>query len=39
MAKGKKTLPTAFGIPVADDQNSMTAGSAGRSFGKPSFLL
>jgi len=26
MAKGKKTLTTAFGIPVADEQNSMTAG-------------
>ena len=26
MAKDKKTLTTAFGIPVADDQNSLTAG-------------
>ena len=29
MAKGKKTLTTAFGIPVADDQNSLTAGVRG----------
>jgi catalase len=29
MAKDKKTLTTAFGIPVADDQNSMTAGKRG----------
>jgi catalase len=29
MAKGKKTLTTAFGIPVSDDQNSMTAGKRG----------
>jgi catalase len=29
MAKDKKTLTTAFGIPVADDQNSMTAGERG----------
>ncbi|MDY0042277.1 MAG: catalase [Desulforhabdus sp.] len=29
MAQDKKTLTTAFGIPVADDQNSMTAGSRG----------
>jgi len=29
MAKEKKTLTTAFGIPVADDQNSLTAGERG----------
>ena len=29
MAKNKKTLTTAFGIPVADDQNSLTAGERG----------
>ncbi len=29
MKKGKKRLTTAFGIPVADDQNSMTAGDRG----------
>lgn len=29
MPKKKKTLTTAFGIPVADDQNSMTAGTRG----------
>lgn len=29
MEKKKKTLTTAFGIPVADDQNSMTAGRRG----------
>jgi len=29
MSKKKKTLTTAFGIPVADDQNSMTAGGRG----------
>lgn len=29
MAKDKKTLTTAFGIPVADDQNSLTAGERG----------
>ena len=29
MTKGKKTLTTAFGIPVGDDQNSMTAGKRG----------
>jgi catalase len=29
MEKGKKRLTTAFGIPVADDQNSMTAGDRG----------
>jgi catalase len=29
MPKKKKTLTTAFGIPVADDQNSMTAGARG----------
>jgi len=29
MAKRKKTLTTAFGIPVADDQNSQTAGERG----------
>jgi catalase len=29
MTKGKKTLTTAFGIPVADDQNSLTAGARG----------
>jgi len=29
MTKGKKTLTTAFGIPVSDDQNSMTAGKRG----------
>ncbi len=29
MAKDKKTLTTAFGIPVADDQNSLTAGARG----------
>jgi catalase len=29
MAKNKKTLTTAFGIPVADDQNSLTAGKRG----------
>jgi catalase len=29
MAKGKKRLTTAFGIPVADDQNSLTAGKRG----------
>ncbi|MFH1595495.1 MAG: catalase [Pseudomonadota bacterium] len=29
MAKNKKTLTTAFGIPVADDQNSLTAGGRG----------
>ena len=29
MAKGKKKLTTAFGIPVADDQNSLTAGARG----------
>ena len=26
MTKEKDTLTTAFGIPVADDQNSLTAG-------------
>jgi len=29
MAKNKKTLTTAFGIPVPDDQNSLTAGERG----------
>jgi catalase len=29
MTKEKKRLTTAFGIPVADDQNSMTAGKRG----------
>ena len=29
MAKNRKTLTTAFGIPVADDQNSLTAGARG----------
>lgn len=29
MKKGKKPLTTAFGIPVADDQNSLTAGARG----------
>jgi len=29
MSKKKKTLTTAFGIPVADDQNSLTAGERG----------
>jgi catalase len=29
MAENKKTLTTAFGIPVADDQNSLTAGGRG----------
>jgi len=29
MAEKKKTLTTAFGIPVADDQNSLTAGERG----------
>jgi catalase len=29
MSNDKKTLTTAFGIPVADDQNSMTAGERG----------
>lgn len=29
MAQEKKTLTTAFGIPVADDQNSLTAGERG----------
>ncbi len=29
MAKNKKTYTTAFGIPVADDQNSLTAGERG----------
>ena len=29
MKKGKKTLTTAFGIPVPDDQNSLTAGKRG----------
>ena len=29
MADKSKTLTTAFGIPVDDDQNSMTAGSRG----------
>ncbi len=29
MAKNKKTLTTALGIPVPDDQNSLTAGERG----------
>jgi catalase len=29
MAADKKILTTAFGIPVADDQNSLTAGERG----------
>ena len=29
MTKEKDTLTTAFGIPVADDQNSLTAGARG----------
>ncbi len=29
MSKKKKTLTTTFGIPVADDQNSLTAGERG----------
>jgi len=29
MAKGKKTLTTAFGTPVGDDLNSLTAGKGG----------
>jgi len=29
MSADKKTLTTAFGIPVADDQNSMTAEERG----------
>ena len=29
MKKKKKALTTAFGIPVADDQNSLTAGERG----------
>ena len=29
MAKGKKILTTAFGIPVGDDQNSLTGGERG----------
>jgi catalase len=29
MTKEKDTLTTAFGIPVADDQNSLTAGPRG----------
>ncbi|MBW2138684.1 MAG: catalase, partial [Deltaproteobacteria bacterium] len=29
MAKGEKTLTTAFGISVGDDQNSLTAGARG----------
>jgi hypothetical protein len=29
VGKENKTLTTAFGIPVADDQNSVTAGESG----------
>ncbi len=29
MAKNKKILTTAFGMPVGDDQNSLTAGNRG----------
>jgi catalase len=29
MTKEKDTLTTAFGIPVAEDQNSLTAGPRG----------
>ena len=30
MTKEKDTLTTVFGIPVADDQNSLTAGPGAR---------
>ncbi len=39
MAKGKKTLTTAFGQPVGDDQNSLTAGVRGPLLMQDAHLL
>jgi catalase len=39
MTKGKKTLTTAFGIPVADDQNSLSAGPRGPVLMQDAHLL
>ena len=39
MTKEKDTLTTAFGIPVADDQNSLTAGARGPVLMQDSHLL
>lgn len=39
MAKRKKPLTTAFGIPVGDDQNSMTAGPRGPVLMQDAHLL
>ena len=39
MSKSKKKLTTAFGIPVGDDQNSMTAGSRGPVLIQDAYLL
>jgi catalase len=39
MTKEKKTLTTAFGIPVADDQNSLTAGPRGPVLMQDAHLL
>ena len=39
MTKEKDTLTTAFGIPVADDQNSLTAGARGPVLMQDAHLL
>ena len=39
MTKEKDTLTTAFGIPVADDQNSLTAGPRGPVLMQDAHLL
>jgi len=39
MTKEKKTLTTAFGIPVSDDQNSLTAGARGPVLMQDAHLL
>ena len=39
MKKKAKKLTTAFGIPVADDQNSMTAGERGPVLMQDAHLL
>jgi catalase len=39
MAENKKTLTTAFGIPVGDDQNSQTAGQRGPVLMQDAHLL
>jgi catalase len=39
VAKDKKTLTTAFGVPVGDDQNSLTAGKRGPVLMQDTHLL